>query len=62
MKSQGKKEIEALHKEIKKRDNIIDELKEKNIILLRTSLKKGERIKELEYMLERIGKKNALKK
>jgi len=55
MKSQSK-EIELLHKEIKKRDKIIDDLKEKNIILLRTSLKKGEQIKELEDLLEKLKK------
>lgn len=52
MKSQD--EIKLLHKEIKKRDKIIDELKEKNIILLRTSLKKGKQIKELEDLLEKL--------
>jgi len=56
MKSQSK-EIELLHKEIKKRDKIIDNLKESNVILLRTSLKKGEKIKELEDMLEKLNKK-----
>jgi len=55
MKSQSK-EIELLHKEIKKRDKIIDDLKEKNIILLRTSLKKGKQIKELEDLLEKLKK------
>jgi len=50
-------EIKELHKEIKKRDKIIDDLKEKNLILLRTSLKKGEQIKELQDIVDKLKKK-----
>ncbi len=58
MKSQD--EIKLLHKEIKKRDKIIDELKEKNIILLRTSLKKGEQLKELQELVDKLKKKGKI--
>jgi hypothetical protein len=50
-------EIKELHKEIKKRDKLIDELKEKNLVLLRTSLKKGEQIKELQDMIDKLKQK-----
>ena len=61
MKSQDEikllhEEIKLLHKEIKKRDKIIDDLKEKNIVLLKTSIKKGEDIKELQDMINRVKK------
>lgn len=62
MKSQGKKEIELLYKEIKKRDKVIDDLKEKNIILLRTSLKKGEELKDMEELLDKFNKSKKQKK
>jgi len=58
MKSQD--EIKLLHKEIKKRDKVIDDLKEKNIILLRTSLKKGEQIKELQDLVDKLKKKGKI--
>ena len=54
MKSQD--EIKLLYKLIKKRDKIIDDLKEKNIILLRTSLKKGEQIRELQDIIDKLKK------
>ncbi len=58
MKSQD--EIKVLHKEIKKRDKVIDELKEKNIVLLRTSLKKGKQIKELQDLIDKLKKKSKI--
>ncbi len=50
-------EIKVLHKEIKKRDKIIDDLKEKNLILLRTSLKKGVQIKDLQDLISKLKEK-----
>lgn len=50
-------EIKELHKEIKKRDKVIDDLKEKNLVLLRTSLKKGEQIRELQDLVDKLNKK-----
>ncbi len=47
-----KKEIEKLKewysKELKKRDRQIDELKEKNILLMKTSLKQSQRLEEFK--------------
>ena len=54
-------EIELLHKEILRRDRIIDELREKNLILLRASLRKAEKIKEMDDILEKMQGKSAKK-
>ena len=42
-----------LHEEILKRDKIIDGLKEENKILIRTSLKRAEELKDLQDKVER---------
>ena len=51
MKSQDK--IKALYDEIKKRDKIIEKLKEENLILLKTSLKRAEELQKMKKALEK---------
>lgn len=56
-KNTDSEKLEALYNEIVKRDKIIDKLKEENIVLLRTSLKKAGEIKQLQELLEKLKKK-----
>ena len=58
-KQKGKEEknkdkiIETLYAELERRDKLIDKLKEENMLLLKTSLKSSERLKELEEKLRK---------
>ena len=47
-KKELKKLKEWYSKELKKRDEQIDELKEKNILLMKTSFKQSQRLEELK--------------
>jgi hypothetical protein len=46
--------LEALYNEILKRDKIIEKLKEENVVLLRTSLKRSEELHEMRKILEKL--------
>jgi hypothetical protein len=45
--------IEALYKEIERKDKQIEKLKEENSIIMKTALKAEERLKEMEKKLLR---------
>jgi polyhydroxyalkanoate synthesis regulator phasin len=54
----GKKELEDWYKrELFKRDRIIDELREKNTLLMKTSMKRSEEIEELKKRVNKLEQK-----
>jgi hypothetical protein len=48
-----KRIIDTLYKELGRRDKKIDELKEENVVLMKTALRAQDKVKELEDILKK---------